>query len=169
MNGLPEDKRVNCEWFLNQLEELPRDSRTTVEVYRAKLPPQARQHAAECADCEAALRDWIDTQLALEGMRALLPEPGPWFTSRVMQSIAAQELEHEESVEGFWAGVRRLAPRLVAFAMLLLMVGGTWAFEQHRSARQNNLQNPSIEGIFQTAPSAPVNDDIVAVSLPEKP
>lgn len=167
MNGLPKDKQVNCEWFLNQLEEIPAEARSTLEVCLAKLPPQAREHAAECRNCESALEDFVDTRAALERMEAMLPEPGPWFTSRVMQSIAIQERENEESVEGFWAGVRRLAPRLVAFAMLLLMLGGTWAFEQNRTARENSAR--STEGLFQSAPSTPANDDVIAVSMPEKP
>jgi hypothetical protein len=168
MNGLPKDKRVNCEWFLNQLEELRRENRAPLDMYRAKLPVQAREHAAECTECETALRDFVDTRLALESMHDL-GEPGPWFTTRVMQAITAQERENEQSVEGFWVGVRRLAPRLVAFAMLLLMLGGTWAFEQSRTTRQNNGQGPSMEGIFQTAPSAPAHDDVIASSLPEQP
>jgi hypothetical protein len=169
MNGLPKDNRVNCEWFLNQLEELPRQGRATLELWRAELPREAREHAAECANCEAALRDFADARFVLEGLHGTLPEPGPWFSKRVMQAIASQERENEESLEGFWVGVRRLAPRLVAFAMLLLMLGGTWAFEENRTARQNNSEGTSIEGIFQGAPSTPVNDDVVAVSLAEKP
>lgn len=168
MNGLPKDKRVNCEWFLNQLEELPVQGRGTLEVWRGKLPAEAREHSAECRNCEAALEDFVDTRVALEGMQAIVAEPVPWFTSRVMQSITAQERENEENVEGFWAGVRRLAPRLVAFAMLLLMLGGTWAFEQNRTARENTASS-SMEGIFQSAPSTPANDDVIAVSMPEKP
>jgi hypothetical protein len=169
MIGLPKDNRVNCEWFLDQLEALPKEGRPALEVWLTKLPNDARAHAAACPNCEAALQDFLDTRLALEGMQAISPGPGPWFTARVMQAIASQERENEETLEGFWVGVRRLAPRLVAFAMLLLMLGGTWAFEENRTARENSSQALSVEGIFQGAPSTPVNDDVVAISLAEKP
>ena len=169
MSGLPKDNRVSCEWFLTQLEELPREGRPALELWRAKLPQLAQQHAASCADCQAALQDLIDTRLALQSAPTIFPHLGPWFSARVMQAIASRELQDQETIEGFWVGVRRLAPRLVAFAMLLLMLGGTWAFEENRAARDNNSQAPSIEGIFQGAPSTPVNDDVVAISLAEKP
>jgi hypothetical protein len=81
-----------------------------------------------------------------------------------MNSIAAQEHEAEERQEGFWIGVRRLAPRFVALATLLLMLGGTWAFQERRAANSRALEMGSGEGIFETAPSAPANDDIIAIA-----
>ena len=86
-------------------------------------------------------------------MKESLPEAGPWFTTRVMQAIAAQEEEIEERQNGFWTSVRRLAPRLVAFATLLLMLGGTWAFQERRAARANGPQMGPAEGIFEAVPS----------------
>jgi hypothetical protein len=152
---------VNCELFLNELEALPvfGAGNTTAEVLRFELPMEAREHATECKQCEAALRDFAETRRALEGMEESLPEPGPWFTCRVMNAIGEQEEEREN---GFWTGVRRLAPRLVAFATLVLMLGGTWAFEQQRTARRNGPVMRPVEGIFESVPTTPANDDVIA-------
>jgi hypothetical protein len=153
---------VNCELFLNELEALPvvGAESTTAEMLRFELPTEAREHATVCNQCEAALRDFAETRRALEGMMESLPEPGPWFTSRVMNAIGEQEEEREN---GFWTGVRRLAPRLVAFATLVLMLGGTWAFEQQRTARRNGpIMRPVEEGIFESVPTTPANDDVIA-------
>ncbi|MGB7434384.1 MAG: hypothetical protein WBR26_13215 [Candidatus Acidiferrum sp.] len=171
MKRLPKDVTVNCEWFLNELEGLPNDAPrgVTAELLRVELPDAAREHASRCAKCEAALQDFAETRRALEGMAELLPQAGPWFAPRVMQRIASAEQEIEERQDGFWIGVRRLAPRLVAFALLLLMLGGTWAFEETRAARTKKSQTPSIEGIFENAPSTPANDDVIATSFREQP
>jgi len=171
MIGLPRNTEVNCAWFLNQLEALPGNSSrsATADLLLAGLPEPARQHAAVCAHCHSALRDFLDTRLALRELAQSLPQPSPWFTARVMQSIAARERAIDESTDGFWNGVRRLAPRLVAFAALLLMLGGTWAFEQTRAARTHKPEMRSIEGIFESTPNVPPNDDVIAASFGEQP
>ncbi|MGB2665161.1 MAG: hypothetical protein WAK48_14230 [Candidatus Acidiferrum sp.] len=170
MKEFPQDERLVCEWMIDELEELPsgEDAGETAEVLLARLPEAAREHAAKCAECENAVRDFVDTRLALAEMKERLPGAGPWFTTRVMQAITAQEEEIEERQNGFWTSVRRLAPRIVAFATLLLMVGGTWAFQERRAARANGPQMGPAEGIFEAAPTAPVNDDIIASATEEK-
>jgi hypothetical protein len=170
MIELPKGEKVNCAWFLNLLEGLPSDrpGAATSELLLAGLPQLARDHLSQCSDCRAAFTDFADTrQLFLELARQS-PEPGPWFTRRVMNSIAAQEHEAEERQEGFWIGVRRLAPRFVALATLLLMLGGTWAFQERRAANSRALAMGPVEGIFESAPSAPVNDDIIATTYQEQ-
>ena len=164
MMQLPKGERVNCEWFLNALEELPANGSENArpEVFLTKLPEAAREHAAHCSDCRAAVQDFAETRRALEALQHEMPEAGPWFTRRVMNAITAQEREFEESQEGFWIGVRRLAPRLVALATLLLMLGGTWAFQERRAARAHGPEMGPAEGIFESVPSVPVNDDIIA-------
>ncbi len=155
--------KLNCECFLNELEALPVDlSRDmTDEMLLERLPAEARDHAVKCEGCAAALRDLVETRRALQPMPELLPEAGPWFTRRVMQAITTQEQEIEERENGFWNGVRRLAPRVVAFATLLLMLGGTWAFQVRRASQSQNPQMSAAEGIFEAGPVAPMNDDIV--------
>jgi hypothetical protein len=151
---------MNCELFLSELEELPAGAAESMII--AQLPLPAREHAAVCASCEAAVRDFVETRRALGGMQESLPEAGPWFTQRVMRAIAAQEQAMEETQDGFWSSVRRLAPRMVAFASLLLMLGGTWAFEERRAAQARGPEMRPVEGIFETTPSVPVNDDVIA-------
>ncbi|MGB9433409.1 MAG: hypothetical protein WBQ89_14290 [Candidatus Acidiferrum sp.] len=170
MKELPKDEQVNCEWFLNELEGFPPDESrgATTEVLRTRLPEEARVHAARCAECGRALEDLAVTRRALEGMEEGFPEAGPWFTRRVMQAIGAREEEIDEKQNGFWSNVRRLAPRLVAFATLLLMLGGTWAFEEHRAARSRGPEMRPSEGIFESLPSTPVNDDVIASAYEER-
>jgi hypothetical protein len=167
MRELPKSGTRNCEEFLNELEALPADAAhgATAEQWLSALTEAAREHAARCADCKSAVQDFAMTRRALERVQENLAEAGPWFTKRVMNAIAAQEAELEERETGFWTSVRRLAPRMVAFATLVLMLGGTWAFEQHRAARE--LQPTPLEGIFEAAPSAPANDDVVAINHEE--
>jgi hypothetical protein len=155
---------VNCEWFRNELEGMPTDGPrgATAEELLRRLPEPAQTHAAHCAGCEAALEDFAETRRALAEMCGRLPEAGPWFTGRVMRAIATQEEELEEKQNGFWIGVRRLAPRLVAFAMVLLMLGGTWAFQVRRTAKTNGPTLAPSEGLFEVGPSTPANDDIIA-------
>lgn len=164
MKELPKGERVNCEWFLNQLEGLSANALrvTTAEVLLARLPEAARTHASRCAECTAALADFAETRQALSDVSESLPHAGPWFTRRVMQAIAAQEEEIEERQNGFWNSVRRLAPRLVAFASLLLVLGGTWAFQVRRATRDKGPEMRPAEGIFETLPSTLANDDVIA-------
>ena len=150
MKELPKDEQLICEWMTGELEGLPsgEGDGETAEELLVRLPEAAREHAAKCAECENAVRDFVDTRLALAEMKESLPEAGPWFTRRVMQGIAAREEEIEERQNGFWTGVRRLAPRIVAFATLLLMLGGTWAFQERRAARANGPQTGAGRGNF---------------------
>ena len=164
MNNLPEETKVNCEWFLNELEMLPKDGPegSSPEKLVAGMPEAAREHVVRCRSCELALKDLGDTRKALAGMKEELPEAGTWFAPRVMAAIRRREAEVEELRNGVWISVRRLAPRLVAFAALLLVLGGTWALQVRRTER---LQRPVLrpaESMFETTPNVPINDDLVA-------
>ena len=154
-----------CEEFLEELERLPAGlpGRPTGRDWRELLPQKAREHAATCANCEEALEDFAETREALAGMAESLPEPGPWFVARVMAKIGAQERELEEQANGVWISVMRLAPRLAAFAAVLLVLGGTWALELRRAEQSRRQQTrPAAEGLFEAAPNTPLNDDIIA-------
>jgi len=162
MKDRPIGAEVSCEQFLEEVEQLPLETPGTKKAgdWREMLPQEAREHAGRCASCEAALEDFAETREALGGMKASQVEPGPWFVSRVMATIRAQERENEEQTDGVWISVMKLAPRLAAFAVVLLVLGGTWALELRREhARQMEVR--PAEGLFETAP-APLNDDIVA-------
>jgi len=154
---------LSCERFLQALEALPVES---TEALRELLPQPARQHAADCASCKAALEDFLEARQALTPMRGTIHEPGPWFVSRVMAAIQAKERELQEQAEGVWVSVMRFAPRLAAFAAVLLVLGGTWAMELHRAQHSRQPQMQPAEGLFESAPR-PANDDIVALNYEE--
>ncbi|HTP67937.1 MAG TPA: hypothetical protein VMJ35_03465 [Dongiaceae bacterium] len=156
--------RPECEVLLNELEELGVDRLTEGEVSSA-LTGTSRQHAVRCEECRAAIEDFLATREGLLPARELVLEPGPWFVARVMAAVKSTENEIEEKKEGVWISVRRFAPRLAAFAGLLLVLGGTWAMEVHR--REAALQVPQMrqaEGLFETVPSAAASDEVVATA-----
>jgi len=156
--------RPECQEFLSELEELKLEASqpVTARAVQAELPEMAKQHALHCEQCAVALEDFATTREALREMKTL-SEPGPWFVTRVMAAIKSAENEIEEKRDGVWISVRRLAPRLAAFAALLLVLGGTWAMElQRREAAAQRPELRQVEGLFEPAPSAPLNDDIVA-------
>jgi hypothetical protein len=169
MRELPMGEKMNCEWLRDELEGLAPGEVGTAGDLLAQLSEAARAHASACPECESVVRDFADTRQALAAMQEHLPQAGPWFTTRVMQAIATQEQEIEERQNGFWTNVRRLAPRMVAFATLLLMLGGTWAFEERRAAsRAQGAQMGPLESMFEGTPSTPANDEIIATAHEDK-
>lgn len=169
MRELPLDEKINCEWLQNELEGLPPGNVGAASGLLAQLTEETRAHVALCAACQDTLQDFADTRQVLAAMGENLPQAGPWFTTRVMGAIAAQEKEAEERQNGFWYNVRRLAPRMVAFATLLLMLGGTWAFQERRAAsRVQGAQMGPAESIFEAVPTTPPNDDIIATIHEDK-
>ena len=167
MKDLPKETMpMECKNFLSELEGLPAVSQ---EDFLAHLPQPLRDHAAHCVGCRQALTDFADTREALAGMRAHLAAPGPWFATRVMQAISAKEAEIQERKNSVWISVRRFAPRLAAFATLLLVVGGTWALQLHRAQQHaQQVQLPRVESLFESAPVVPANDDIVMGAAEEQ-
>jgi hypothetical protein len=136
MGNLLNQNQVNCQRFLDALEDLPLggNSRKSAEEWRAELPEAEEEHAGSCEACRTALEEFAETRNALAGMT--VPKAGPWFATRVMAAITARERE-EEARDGVWISVRRLAPRLVALSALLLVVGGGWVLELRRTDRLN--------------------------------
>jgi hypothetical protein len=166
----PKSMKVNCEQFLNGLEALPGSEPVDSQELSKRLPASVRQHAEACANCAAALEDFAETRKALAEMMATLPEAGPWFTKRVMAAIGARENEIEERSNSVWISVRRLAPRLAAFSVLLLVLGGTWAAELRRAEqvrKQHELQ--PADSLFEGSPNTPLNYDIIASTYEEQP
>jgi hypothetical protein len=154
-----EANKMNCDTFLSELEALAPGN---FEELLARLPVPAREHIAQCASCREALNDLAETRAALAPMRAALPRPGPWFVTRVLNAIAAREREIEERKNSVWVGVRRFAPRLAALACVILVVGGTWAFQLRRADRlASQTRVTGAESLFEPGTSMPVNDDIV--------
>lgn len=164
MNDSGKSACRECQDVLNQLEDLKLEgtSAATAAQITERLNDGSREHALGCQDCAAAVDDFLTTREALVGMRGMVPEAGPWFPAKVMAAVWAAEKEIDEKKEGVWISVRRLAPRLAAFAALLLVLGGTWAMElRHREANGQPLEMRQVEGIFEATPSTAMNDDIV--------
>ena len=155
--------RPECEELLSDLEELRIEGSSEAEVSSA-LTGASRQHAMHCEECRSAIEDFVATREGLAPMKKALPEAGPWFTARVMAAVKSAENEIEEKKEGVWISVRRLAPRLAAFAALLLVLGGTWAMELRRQEAAGQAQTRQSEGLFEAGQSAPLNDEIVATA-----
>jgi hypothetical protein len=124
-------------------------------------------HQQVCADCRAALEDFLATRKALEPLSLPVAEAGPWFATRVMAAIRSRENEQEERRNGVWLGIRRLAPRLVALCGLVLVVGTTWAYQVRQDELARRLQISSGESIFESVP-APLNDDVM-IGAGERP
>jgi hypothetical protein len=157
----------NCESFRDALEALPHAGgpRRSVEEWRAELPEAEARHLGGCGECRTALEEFVETREALAGFAA--PEPGPWFTARVMATIAAKEHE-EEARDGVWISVRRLAPRMVALSALLLALGGSWAVRQ-RSLEVDNLNAKAGDMVFDATAGANGYDDGMGASVGARP
>lgn len=164
MFNLGTRKQAKCAAFLEELEELPGASGQGVvsEEWMGRLSASGLAHARECTGCGESLRDFREARrLLARGWVAPVAEPGPWFSSRVMAAIAAQENELEERADGFWINVRRMAPRVVAVSMLLAALGGTWAIESGRARSAGQTGVRSTDSIFEPVQTAPLNDDIL--------
>ena len=156
-----------CERFRDALDGLPAggNAQRGLEDWRAELPEAEAQHVDGCKNCRTALEEFAETRAALAGMSVV--EPGPWFTARVMGAIAAKERE-EESRDGVWVYVRRLAPRMVALSALLLILGGSWAMQE----RNRELANPNGNGgdmVFDSSSSPTWYDDGLGAVLEVRP
>jgi len=155
-------EKNSCQKFRDLLESLPagKEIRRGMEEWRAVLPQEDTRHLGLCRDCLQALEDMVETREALAGYEA--PVPGPWFKTKVMAAIAAQERE-EEAQDGVWISVRRLAPRAVALSALLLVLGGSWAVQQ----RNRDLTNGRSADIVGDASGTQNLYDDVSVNLLE--
>jgi anti-sigma factor RsiW len=158
--------KENCRRFLDALEELPvSGTRKRADDWRAELTEADEVHAGRCEACLTALEEFAETRNALVGIA--VQEPGPWFTARVMAAIASRERE-EEAQDGVWISVRRLAPRLVALSALLLVLGGSWAFEQ-RKTDGSNAERRSGDMVFDSSVAPTWYDDGLGMTIEVRP
>ena len=154
----------NCRKLLEALDALATDRniRMSAEQWRAELPPDEAEHAVVCDACRVAFEEFAETRNALAAMK--VEEAGPWFTARVMAAIAAKEGE-DEAQDGVWINVRRLAPRLVAFSALLLVLGGGWALRQRSTDLATTDRRGTGDIVFDSsAGPASYDDGLGAVS-----
>lgn len=162
-------RKLECEAFLEALEAaIPdRGVEAAPEVLLGLMNEASRDHAQVCADCKSAVEEMSVTRRELTRLSEAAVEPRPWFTARVMGAIRAKESEIEEKKNGVWVSVRRLAPRLVAFCTVLLVLGGTWALEVRKAEEARQAEMRPVESLFETTASTPLNDDVLATSLQE--
>jgi len=165
-NPLNRDEQ-NCRHFLDALEELPLSGglRKSAEVWRTELPEAEAVHAGGCEACRTALEEFAETRNALA--EATLQKPGPWFATRVMAAINAREQE-EEARDGVWISVRRLAPKLVALSALLLVLGGSWALELHKTEGMN-AERRSGDMVFDSSVAPTWYDDGLGTTSEVRP
>lgn len=156
-----EDRNKGCERTLEELERVPREGDGLVTASRVlgMVSAEARAHAAKCAGCREAVEQLAETRNLLGPLSEAQAEPGPWFVTGVMAAIEAQEREEER--EGVWANVRRLAPRLVAFCTLLLVLGGTWAIQVKKTENAERKNASHEESLFEPTGAMPLNDDVL--------
>jgi hypothetical protein len=162
-------RKLECEAFLEALEATSPGSgvEATPGERLGPLRETTRGHAEVCADCKAAVEEMSVTRTELARLSEAAVEPGPWFAARVMGAIRTKEREIEEKKNGVWVSVRRLAPRLVAFCTVLLVLGGTWAVEVRKAEEARQAEMRPVEGLFDTTASTPLNDDVLAISHQE--
>jgi predicted anti-sigma-YlaC factor YlaD len=128
-------------------DALERSSSGTAEVLA--LSEGARTHLATCGECRIFAED-------LREVRGMLrqnsggPQPGPFFLTRVMASIADQEVELEKRSQ-IWAAVPRLAYRLTVLASLTLLVAGGWLYQPpaHEAASAGVTAEQPSEGLVE--------------------
>jgi len=166
MNDRPE--KMECQRFLEELETTrpERGVEAAPQVLLRRMSEATRGHAEACGSCRTAVEEVVETRRELARLSEAADEPGPWFTARVMGAIRAKENENEETKNGVWISVRRLAPRLVAFCTVLLVLGGTWALEVRKAEEARQAEMRPVEGLFETAPSTALNDDVMANQEP---
>jgi hypothetical protein len=167
MGNLVNRDEQNCRSFLDALEELPLNggTRRSAEELLVELPEAQGEHAGGCAACRAALEEFAETRNALAGI--VVHEPGPWFATKVMSAINAQEQE-EEARDGVWISVRRLAPRLVALSAVLLVLGGSWAFEL-RNSDGLNAERRGGDLVFDSSVAPGSYDEVFGVTNEVRP
>jgi hypothetical protein len=157
MGDLMHRESGECRKLREALEALPVDSGVGLraEQWRAELPADEARHAAVCEGCRRALEEFAETRSALAAVK--VHEAGPWFTARVMAAIAAKERE-DEAQDSVWIYVRRLAPRLVAFSALLLVLGGGWALQQ-RNTDLTSTEHRGGDMVFDSSTAPTWYDD----------
>lgn len=149
-----------CEMTLDELANLPLQvGEVSSGSVLAMVSAEARAHLARCRGCLEAVEQLVESRNVMLPLVDATIEPGPWFVTRVMAAIEAQERQEER--EGVWASVRRLAPRLVAFCTLLLVLGGTWAVRVRRTELQQRDVQSASEALFDPAGGVAFNDDVM--------
>ena len=144
-------------------DALDRSSSRAAEVLA--FPEGVRTHLESCADCRIFAAELLEVRGLLRNDLAG-PQPGPFFLTRVMASIAAREVEVEKRSQ-IWAAVPHLASRLTLIASLTLLVAGSWLYQppSHNATTASVSAEQSPEGLVEGS-AVTIQDDFL-LSSPE--
>jgi hypothetical protein len=157
----PNREARGCREFREELEALPlKNTEADFQTVLDGMSQASRLHACTCVDCRQAAEDLAETRAALQPLGELSAQPGPWFATRVMATIASRESEMDLR-DAVWVSIRRLAPRLVAVCALLLVLASTWTYQLRRVEIAGPPQVSSTETVLEPSQPAPLNDDVL--------
>jgi hypothetical protein len=137
----------------------------SVEELVENLPADGRAHFAECGSCREATQDLLATRELLAGVVAPAKDGGPWFARRVLSAIAERELAFPMNP---WSVVPRFASRLAWASAIVLLAGSTWLYQRPKQAPNNQPAAASAQEYLFEAPSPPMNQDDVLISMAER-
>jgi hypothetical protein len=154
--------RKDCEHVRDALERSTNpgaESVVALGTLLAGLPESMRLHVNACSECRVFADELVEVRGMFRGEPAG-PQPGPYFLSRVMASIAARERKLEKSSQT-WAAVPRLAYRLSVLACLTILIAGSWLYERPSPTTSvaSISAEQSPEGLVEG--SVPIQDDFL--------
>ena len=132
----------------------------TIATLLEDAPPSVRAHVAACGECRIFAAEVVEVRDLLRPDR-VGPQPGPFFMTRVMASIAEREVDLEKRSQ-IWAAVPRLASWLTLAASLTLLVAGSWLYQppSHKATTAGVSAEQSSEGLVEGGTSA-IQDDFL--------
>ena len=163
MRNLRRNKRA-CEVFLEAAEKVAeqRSGVLTPENLVGEIPSKFRSHLEHCEACVQHLDDLVTARNALRDDAVPATFDGPWFATRVMARISAEE-RILAGQEALWSVLPRLASRFTGVALIVIVVAGGWLMR--RPAEHSGIQN-TADSVFDTA--GPITHDDVLSSVLEK-
>ena len=155
MWGLKNKIANECQLTQDALE---RSSSRAAEVLA--FPEGVRTHLASCGECRIFAAELVEVRGMLRTDLAG-PQPGPFFLTRVMASIAEREVELEKRSQ-IWAAVPHLASRLTLIASLTLLVAGSWLYQppSRKAATSGVSAEQSSEGLVEGGSNG-IQDDFL--------
>ena len=171
MWNLLKRRKDECNLLLDLLEDAatknPRVA--SVEKLLEGLPAAQRTHFAACAHCRDAAQELLAARKLLGVIAPDAQEPGPWFVTRVMATIAAREKELSE-VAKTWLAVPKFASRLALASSALLLATITWLYERPFPAPAPEATSVAAqESLFESTTPMANQDDILLIREERNP
>lgn len=159
-------RKRTCEAFEDELErvggELP--NHADVKGLLAEVSAEGRGHYARCLTCREAAEYFVESRRILAGIEQNTPVAGPWFATKVLAAIEAEE-KAVALREGLWIAVPKYATRLAWVTAIALLAGTTWLFEKQITRQASGSANE--EFLFGSPTQQPSQDDVL-VSMAER-